>query len=468
MSIPRRRFLRTSTRLLAAGAGLGLLQACRSAAPVPPAAAPTQATTASLAAAATRASQSVASASPAPAATGGKVSFMAWGTPQAVADRKQFCVDFDRSHPGVQCSFIYAPGKYMDKLLTMVAGGDAPDVFFANATELPIMISKSILHPLDDFIQQSKYDVSDFVPAAFHQYQHAGKTYGLPRGFGMEAIFYNIDLFKKAGVPPVPTDWKATGWDFAALAAAAQKLTTGSGAGRTFGYVIDPTNNREWMTYVWSNGGEIFNSDNSQCLLDQPPAVEALQFMQDLIVKYHAAPTAAQTTEIGFIPMFDTGHVAMSISEPFTFAERRKEAKFTWDVGIIPSGAKGRIPGGGGVGWALYNGVKDPNLAWDLLAELAGPKFQLSELKDGTTTPPRLSVLKSGAFLDTAQPPAHASIFVSEGALVRTDPQPVNWPEINTALQNQLSYLWSGEHSAPEVARAIVADVNAILKKPVS
>lgn len=66
---------------------------------------------------------------------------MAWGSPQAVSERKQFCTDFDREHAGVTCTFILTPANYRDKLLTMVGAGDAPDVFFVSPTDLPAMVS---------------------------------------------------------------------------------------------------------------------------------------------------------------------------------------------------------------------------------------------------------------------------------------------------------------------------------------
>jgi multiple sugar transport system substrate-binding protein len=421
----------------------------------------------------TSTSQRSASASTSAAAVGpgkltGKVSFMAWGSPQAVVERKQFCIEFDKEHPGASCSFIYAPGNYMDKLLAMVAGNDAPDVFFVSPTDLPEFIGKNFLHPLDAFIASSHYDVQDFIPAALKQYQQGGKTYGLPRGFGMEAVFYNVDLFHKAQLPSVPADWKNTSWTFSALLQRARQLTSGSGPTKTFGYIVDPSNYREWMTYVWSNGGEVFNHDYTQCLLDQPPAVAALQFLQDLIVKYKVAPTPAIMQTSNAMNMFDSGRVAMSISEPFTFAQRRKDAKFTWDVGVTPAGKHGRIPGGGGVGWGIYARTKLPELAWQVLAGLAGKRFQTEELRDGTTAPPRLSVLKSKAFLNPSQPPAHAALFVEEVHYVRTDPQPPNWAEISTALNKEFSYLWTGERTALTVAKAAVAAVTPLLGKPVA
>lgn len=396
----------------------------------------------------------------------GKVTFMAWGSPQAIVERKQFCVDFNKAHPGATCDFILTPGAYMDKLLTMIAGNDAPDVFFISPTDLPTLVAKQLLQPIDQYVARSRYDIQDFIPAALKQYQQGGKTYGLPRGFGMEAVFYNVDLFTKAHVSAVPANWKDTTWTFNALRTAARQLTSGSGPNKTFGYIVDPANDREWMTYVWSNGGEVFSPDYKHCLLDQTPAVDALQFLQDLIVKDTSAPTPAVMQTSNVMNMFDSGRVAMCISEPFTFAQRRKDAGFTWDVGVTPAGRNGRIPGGGGVGWGMYNKTASPDLAWAVLAGLTGKQFQTKELEDGTTAPPRLSVLKSSVFLSPSQPPAHAAIFVDEVTRVRTDPQPNNWAEISTALNKQFSYLWTGERTALTVAKAAVGAVTPLLGKP--
>ncbi len=87
---------------------------------------------------------------------------------------------------------------------------------------------------------------------------------------------------------------------------------------------------------------------------------------------------------------------------------------------------------------------------------------------DGTTTPPRLSVLKSAAFLQPSQPPAHAAIFDDEGDYVRTDPQPNNWDKVSVAFNTQLTLLWAGKENAQTVTKAIVEAVNPLLTAPVS
>jgi multiple sugar transport system substrate-binding protein len=260
----------------------------------------------------------------------GQVSFFSWGSVAAVAERKKFAADFEQEHPGATCTFSLSSGVYLDKLLTMAAGGDAPDVFFVSPTDVPAMTAKGLLQALDAYIARSHYDLSDFVPAALQQYRRSGKIYGIPRGFGMAVMAYNVDLFQKMGVAPLPTDWKDTSWTFNDFLAMTKRVTSGTGTSQVYGFLPHPGNNREWQTYVWSNGGEVFSADYKQCLLDQPPAVEALQFLQDLMVKYQVAPSVAQQkVPTGSTDLFIANRAGTTIIEATQFAELRNRAKFS-------------------------------------------------------------------------------------------------------------------------------------------
>ena len=47
-----------------------------------------------------------------------------------------------------------------------------------------------------------------------------------------------------------------------------------------------------WQSYVYQNGGAVLSDDRGKCLLYQPAAYEGLQFMSDLVNKYHVSPNA--------------------------------------------------------------------------------------------------------------------------------------------------------------------------------
>ena len=53
--------------------------------------------------------------------------------------------------------------------------------------------------------------------------------YALPRDYGNQQIYYNVDLFKKKGVPLPATDWTDTTWTFDKYLEAAKALTEESG-----------------------------------------------------------------------------------------------------------------------------------------------------------------------------------------------------------------------------------------------
>ena len=60
---------------------------------------------------------------------------------------------FEKLHPDIKIKFEPVSGQvYTQKLLTRIASGSAPDVFFLDAPQLPEFISKGTLLPFDELI----------------------------------------------------------------------------------------------------------------------------------------------------------------------------------------------------------------------------------------------------------------------------------------------------------------------------
>ena len=104
-----------------------------------------------------------------------------------------------------------------------------------------------------------------------------GTAYGIPRDFDTIALYYNKDLFDKAGVEYPTADWT---WDD--LRAAAEKLTVKEGDNTTqWGTPRRMNGQQNWYNLIWQNEGEILNEDQTEALLDEAATCEALQFAGD-------------------------------------------------------------------------------------------------------------------------------------------------------------------------------------------
>lgn len=398
-----------------------------------------------------------------------KIILMRWGNPEELKVTKEGLQKFSAQHPQIQVDFQHVPTNYYDKLKTMLAGGVGPDVFIIGAAYATDYAARRVSADLTPLVQRDKFDLSDFIPAGVNQYRWRGGLYGLPRGLGRSGLVFNRQIFKDAGVADPPHDWRASNWTYQDFVDIGNQLTKPAGNGQPpqYAFAINPGNLRLWLTFVWSNGGEVFNVDGTECLLTQPASIEALQYLQDLIHKHHVAPRPDALQEQNVMSLFATGRVAIDFTEPFTFATRRREAKFHWDCAVTPSGAKGRVPGGGGAGWDLSAGSQQRDAAWELFKMLTSKDFQTAEQEQHTTTTPRISITNSPAFLDftlSDGTPVDMRVYADNVQIMRPDPQLLRWDEVINTLNRELGYLWDGTRPAKAVAQSAKKAVDPLLK----
>ena len=362
--------------------------------------------------------------------------------------------------------------EYNTKLQTLLAAGTPPDVYryLQEVTPILAVVDKKLHLELDPFIAKDKYDVSDFRPSALALYQWDGKTYALPRDYRHQNLFYNIDLFEKAGLTPPPAEWTDTSFKFETFLDMAQKLTKKNGD-RTeeWGFLVN-RGARPWNSWVYNNGGELVKKDANgiatEIALTEPNAVEALQFLQDLMYKHGVSPRPDIESELGGFQLFATGKVGMMINNPSSVNQYRTINAFKWDVATLPLGkAEKRGTGGGGTGWAASSATKAPDAAWEFLKYIASETSELDEVKVGATTPSRVSVVKSKDFLDPNQPPAHVAAFAQAQEYVVRDPVHASWPEIaNRVITPAMDELWSGKKPAADVAAGIKDAADKLIK----
>ncbi|NKC05020.1 ABC transporter substrate-binding protein [Brucella haematophila] len=104
-----------------------------------------------------------------------------------------------------------------------------------------------------------------------------GKSYGVPYTFSTPVLFYNADLFRKAGLDPEkpPRNWDELKQDALAIKNAGNM---GFAAG-----ITGPAN-YDWLLQgvVRSNGGEVISRDRKTLKFAEPEAVEAVKMLRDL------------------------------------------------------------------------------------------------------------------------------------------------------------------------------------------
>ncbi|MFN3982528.1 MAG: extracellular solute-binding protein [Caldilinea sp.] len=385
--------------------------------------------------------------------------------------REKWAKDFSEQNPGITVQHQpTANADYNTKVQTLFAAGTPPDIYRYLQEITPIItVSQKGLHlQLDDFIAADNYDLSDFRPDAIRLYQWDGKTFAMPRDYGNQNLFYNVDIFEEAGVELPPVDWEDKSFTFEVFLDMLQRLVKREGDRVTqWGFLVN-RGQRPWASWVYSNGGALVHKDEqgiaTESAMADEATVEALQFLQDLMYKHEVSPRPDLESELGGVELFSTGRVAVMLTNPSAVNQFRAIEAFRWDVATIPIGkAERRGTGGGGTGWASGAATKHPNEAWQFLKYITSAQAQLDEVAVGATTPSRVSVVTSEAFLDPNKPPKNAKGFAQAQEFVVRDPVHVNWPEITQRIYTpNMDLLWSGAEDAATVGARIKQEADPL------
>jgi multiple sugar transport system substrate-binding protein len=308
---------------------------------------------------------------------------------------------FEKLHPNITVTIEQNPWtEYWQKLDTQIAGNSAPDVFWDHVAYFPQLVQEGALMNLSPLIQQDKLDLSVYYPQLLKPYQYQGNTYGLPKDWDTITLFYNKALIQKAGIDINNLSWNPT--DGGTFLQALQKLTldksglhpTQTGfnpqAVQQYGFVSLNSNQEIYLNYIAMNGGSFLNkSFGNQFTFNQPPAVQALQFLVDLNLKYHVSPPASETNNASNIAeqMFARGQAAIIETGSWNLNFIASQTNFPWGVAELPVGPQGRVSVFNGLADAVYAKTQHPKEAWELFKWLSSPQSEQLVGSLGTVWP---------------------------------------------------------------------------------
>ncbi|MBM4113245.1 MAG: extracellular solute-binding protein, partial [Phycisphaerae bacterium] len=344
---------------------------------------------------------------------------------------------FEAAHPGVRVRRIN-PGdsaSFSTKLQTMLASGEAPDVFYVPFERVPFWTSIGVLEPLDRFVERDRadarpdrVDLGAFFPAVVDAFRcengraGTGPLYGIPKDFTTVGFYYNKDLFKRAGVSFPRDDW--TWDDFIDAARRIGRIDDAEGR---------PCIGSEFVSwsamiraYLRSEGLEVRGSGFDDLTLSDPRVQRVLSRLASWRHEEERTLTSGRSKLTAGAAGFVDGRLGMT--GPFgrwVVPEYRRIRDFEWDFAPLPR-AEGRPPANIvlTVAWGMSPQSDHKDEAWALVRWLASPQVQAEQARLGLAVPAIRSVAESDAFLDPGAPPANDRAFV-DGALHAV---PLDWP----------------------------------------
>jgi len=382
---------------------------------------------------------------------GETVSFMVFGDPAELAAYEDLVAAFNAGHAGLEVQLRHIPdqGAYRRRLATDFAAGSPPDVMLLNYRRFATFVDQDGLAPLGPYLAESEaLAATDFYAPTIEAFTLDGELWCIPQNISSLVVYYNRDLFDRAGVPYPEPGW--TWDDFLARARALTRDLDGDGQIDQYGAAIEP-NLFRLAPFIWQNGGEIVDDPQhpQRLALDEPAAREAFQWFVDLQVKEGVVPDAvAEAAESGE-SRFLNGRLGLYFNSRRGVPTYRTIDSFTWDVAPLP-----RHRETAGIlhsdAYCLAAAAENKEAAWTFIEFANSVTGQTLVAASGRTVPSLPAVAESPAFLDPDRPPAHSRVYLDAIPTLDRVPLMTTWAGIEESVSREIERAFYGQASIDE------------------
>lgn len=262
-------------------------------------------------------------------------------------------------------------------------------------------------------------------------------------------MFFNIDHFDAAGL-----DYPTENWTWDDVREAAKGLTSvPTQWGLTYSLWFVP-----WLYWIWSNGGHLFNEDETACALTEPASYEALQYWADMVLVDETTLPSGEAEALGGPRnSFQTGMVSMYLGNSWdinALEAARDETGLPWKAVLSP-----KAPNGGRTWyehttcWGIWTGTEKPNLSWVYCRD-----FVLDSVIQGgsVTVPPLYDLLPT---FDTER---NRELGYAPLIELATETGVLRWPgagekfdKISVIAQAEIDLVFLGEKTAQQAAEDV-------------
>lgn len=402
---------------------------------------------------------------PAPAASEEtvEITYMMWGDPAELKVWQQIAEDFQAAHPNIKVNADVSDWEsYWNKLQTLFAAGTPPDVFAMDAPLYPDWASRGVLLNLQPYIDASPGLLDGLYPGPLETYKRADGYYGLPRDFQTIVLFYNKDMFDKAGVAYPTAEWTMD--DLRQAAKQLTKDTDGDGKLDQWGFSPDLWDMELfWSGAVWGYGGEILNADQTKTLIGEPKAREAFRFIAAMVREDKSIPDPDTSGQFGNDP-FQAGVAAMTTIGHWV-VPTYSEVDFKWDVSPFPTGPAAHATSVNSAGFVIAKDSKHADAAWEFVKFAIGSTGQTRLTELGFAIPVLKSIAESPVFLEQKSVSINQKVFLDATTYARTKPAFKGYDEWASVVGDNLALVWTGEKAIDEALDEIVPQADEVLSK---
>ncbi|MDG2989755.1 ABC transporter substrate-binding protein [Candidatus Synechococcus calcipolaris G9] len=377
------------------------------------------------------------------------------------ADQLQPLVqEFERQNPDIRINIVRGPNAsntVEDLYTSSFLLGDSPyDLVFADIVWIPKFAAAGWLQDLSAWV--SDEDLQDFLRTDIEAGQVENGLYRMPFRSDVGMLYYRQDLLADKGLAPPQTfqelidhskqlqaqgvvDWGYVwqGLQYEGLAAGFTEILHGYG-----GFWIDP--------------------ETRDVGLDQPEAIAAVNFLQE-VIKTGVSPAGVTSyLEEDTLRLFRNGNAAFLRNWPYVWPEvNQPNSAIRGKVGLKPMvHAPGHTSGAcqGGWGFGMAATTAHPDAAWRVIDFFTSEASQRQFVLDYGYLPSRRSLFTDPQVL--AKYDYYPQLLaVAETAVLR--PPIGQYAQVSDILQRYLSAAITGQLSAENAMQQAAGETRRVL-----
>lgn len=358
---------------------------------------------------------------------------------------------FEAKNPGTDIKIEVVPWDVLQqKLTTDIAGNANADLAIIGTRWLVDFVQQGVVAPLDGYMTDDFK--ARFIPTFFAPGVLDGKTYGLPIASSARAMYYNKEIFEKAGLSAPPATWDELVEDAKKIKALGLKDTY------AFGLQGKEIETDVYFYYaMWSFGGDIVMDGKSG--VDSPAAVKAATLYKQMIDDGLTEPGVTAYNREDVQNLFKQGRIGMMFTAPFLASQIKTEApNLKYGVAPVPKGTTSAT-------YAvtdsivLFENSKVKDEAWKFLDFL----FQNDWREKFTVNEGFLTENQAVAKLPYFTDDPNLKVFNAQLPSAKFAPTIAGWEEIADATGRALQKIYLGEAKPEEALKAAAEQANGVL-----
>lgn len=367
---------------------------------------------------------------------------------------------FEAANPDIKVENVESAGDGYEGLaqtaLLGLASGNPPDLVQVGFTLLPTLVASGGPIALDALMEASGFDPSSLKPGMLQLGQLGGSNYIMPIGISTPIMYYNLDLFRAAGLDPEspPTTWEEA-------RQASQALVDAGYQGILWGWSI--SGNWLFQTMIEGAGGRMgADTDSGHVATFADDAGESVLTYLQSLTQGGLMPVTEATVQT-----FASGQLGMLVDSSFQRVNtpRQVDAEVRLAAVPIPEGGVTRLPAGGNGVMIFSRDAAKQAAAWRFLEFLAGPVAGRIVAENTGYTPGNVEILETLA-AENADDPDYALVLEQVENVVPWHAWPSNnGTRISQVIKDMQLTVMLGRSTPRAALDSAAAEVNRLLSE---